>query len=141
MRHNLLIIFVFILISVPLASLTAVANHDDSHGHHGCLAAIAQGIDCPNTMSPLSFILFHVNTFKTFSSAVFNENTAFLFFLLASLILFIGARADLNTIVFKSLHRNDTPLPNQTISKPNIGLIYWLSIHINSPNPFKAPIH
>src|SRR3989344_3547502 len=46
------------------------AMHLDMPEHDsGCLAAAAQGADCPRLASPLDYLAFHLNTFKNLSSA------------------------------------------------------------------------
>src|SRR3989338_1693242 len=65
-------------------------NHGNAYDHNGCIIAAAQGADCPNGTDPLSFVAFHLDAFKNFSTAVFGNNILSIFLAIVALISLVG---------------------------------------------------
>jgi hypothetical protein len=111
-------------------------NHGGEHSH-GCIAATAQGVaDCPNQANPFAFLAFHLDAFKSFSTATVGS-------LLASALLVALA---LIFVSFLALFFKDTaPLLSrlQTHQRKRqesfefpfrLQLNHWLALHENSPS-------
>src|SRR3989338_3180255 len=57
---------------VGIASFSVFTmSHGAEHNGIGCVAAAAQGIDCPKAGSLFSFLAIHLNAFHIVSAAVF----------------------------------------------------------------------
>lgn len=116
----------------------ALMNHSGEMGHTGCFASIASGIDCPQIVSLSSFLIFHINFLKNFSTATFGSNsiTSFLLFLsLILLLVFILKKRHIHLLssplkLFLSFKRflelKTTPFKEEIIA--------WLALHENSPS-------
>ncbi|OHB22846.1 MAG: hypothetical protein A2939_03500 [Parcubacteria group bacterium RIFCSPLOWO2_01_FULL_48_18] len=112
-------------------------NHGSGHSHNGCIAAIVQGVDCPKEDNALSSIAFHINAFRGFSTATFNDNlaSALLLFIALALTIVIGVIASVHPaqpICAANCHRGrflklySFPLQQE--------LVHWLTLHENSPS-------
>lgn len=61
-------------------------GHSDAPG--GCIASLSRGVRCPSAVNPLSAAQFHLNAFKSFSTAIFEISA--LTFLLALILLLLA---------------------------------------------------
>jgi len=111
-------------------------NHGAEHGHNGCIAATAQGTDCPKGENTLSFLSFHLDAFRSFSTAIFGENLANTLILLIALVLAVafGVVASINlapsTLAINYYRRQFL----ESYSSPfRRKLTRWLAFHENSP--------
>lgn len=102
-------------------------NHND-----GCIAATAQGTDCPRQADLIDYLTFHLNAFQNFSAATVSTIT---FSLLILSLLVVGAAfgASLRSLALPKLapHRVGWSDPFRPPSQ--YGLIHWLALHENSP--------
>lgn len=114
-----------------------VMSHGPGHSHTGCIAATAGGADCPKGEGALSFIAFHLNALRSFSTATFGDNFANTLFMFAALALSII----LGTVV-RSGPGPRTPATNyhRRRSLGSHSFAYqreftgWLALHENSPS-------
>lgn len=111
-------------------------DHGSDQGHSGCIAATAQGADCPKEENSLSFLNFHLDAFRSFSMATFGENLASAFLLLIALVLIAAfgviagispARSALATNYRRRQFLESHSFPSQR------ELTHWLALHENSP--------
>lgn len=120
----------WLVLSFIAVAVFGFAAMDHGRGqNHGCIAAAAQGIDCPYEANPLNFIslTFHINALKNFSTAL----TLFALVLLA-IGLWITPGG------FRALPEPDPNLrpryPYELFSQPlKTELTRWLALHENSP--------
>ncbi len=124
---------------LALAGLSIFAmdsSHNEAHGESKCVASTAKGIDCPQKQGTLGFLTFHLDIFKSFSTAVFLQNITGLIILV---LLFIGvARPALtpSRAEFPNFAKVSTGPPPTFLSKPKLGASQWLALHENSPSIF-----
>ncbi len=123
----------FGFVGVAVFGFAAMGHNETSHGK--CLAAVAQGIICPDAMSALDFASFHINTFRSFTTAVFSGNM--LSALLLSIVLssliglgFLAAGLNLPNLNFNARQR----LSFVYSSPLKTALTRWLALHENSPS-------
>lgn len=111
-------------------------NHGFDYGHGGCIAATAQGIDCPKEENSASFLNFHLNTFRSFSTATFSENLTSVLFLLIALVLIsaLGVIASISLVppAFAANYRRRQFLESYSFPFQR-ELTHWLALHENSP--------
>lgn len=105
-------------------------NH--GHGDIGCIAASAQGSSCPNTSNVLSFIAFHVNAFKTFSTATFGSQAIDALLIITALlsIAVLLSTAGLAIVPASSNRR----LSDFSVPPLKQQFTRWLAFHENSPS-------
>ena len=111
---------------------TGMQNHDSN-----CVAATAQGVNCPKQGGLLEYLTFHLDAYKGFSLAAFGENTSGALSLVFVLLLFIGLAFS------SSLHCRPTQFNvcryrfKEFFSPPQKQeLTRWLALHENSPAAF-----
>lgn len=111
-------------------------NHGAGHSHSGCIAATAQGTDCPKEENAFQFLAFHLDAFRSFSTATFGDNLAGALLLLIALILTITVG------VITSIYLTPPALATnyhrrqflESYSFPfQRELTHWLALHENSP--------
>jgi hypothetical protein len=73
MRITLTILVGLSFFSIAVLGFAAM-HRGTEHGHHGCIAVIANGLICLKKGSPLAAVIFHLETFKSFSTAIFANN-------------------------------------------------------------------
>ncbi len=111
-------------------------NHGSEHGHNGCIAATAKGVDCPKEEGAISFLNFHLDAFRSFSTATFGDNIAGALLLLIALILAVagGVVASIHTAppaLAVNYHRRQFL---ESYSFPfQREFTHWLALHENSP--------
>src|SRR3989338_5421401 len=103
---------------------------DAMAGHDGCLAELANGGTCPSG-NPFSYLAFHFDAFKLFSTAIFTSGLVILFIVLAfSFGLPKLTDPKTNASIYwrysKNLNFAAPPFKKQ--------LIRWLALHKNSPS-------
>lgn len=111
-------------------------NHSSGHGHNGCIAATAKGMDCPKEENSLSFLNFHLDAFRSFSTATFGENLANAFLLLIALVLTaaLGIAVSIRPAppAFATNYRRRQFLESYSFPFQR-ELTHWLALHENSP--------
>jgi len=126
MKSSLSILILFAIVSIAILgafSMGFMGEHSQ-----GCWASVANGVACPESMSPLASIDFHSNAFAKFSLAVF-QNTFLLVLLMAALL-----------IVAKVILLKEIPIFGRfrfanAVSKLNRHkFTRWLSLLENSPS-------
>ena len=121
--------------SIALCGFSAM-NHNGGNNHSGCIAAITQGENCLRVNDILSFAAFHLNTFKSFSEAVFNKSASVMLFLFA--ILAIGAALALIRGISPGKLNFTSNRYNKSlalfISPSEEQIMRWLSLRENSPS-------
>ena len=127
-------LIIFSFIGIAVFGIFAM-DHGSGHSYDGCLAAAARGTNCPKTKDANSFIAFHLDTFKSFSTAIFGDNFAnALVLLLAGFFSLLGIAAfwKIHLEFSPNLYSRAGPLesPPFTCQKR---LAHWLSLHENSP--------
>lgn len=109
------------------------------HGHDGCIAATLQGGDCPGWQSGLSLLIFHLDAFRGFSTAVFSDYFANAFVLLFGLMpiavfgFFAGMRRAPSELATNCRRMSPAEL---SLFQTRQKFMYWLALHENSPQSF-----
>lgn len=118
---------------IAVFGFAAMGHNDGSHG--SCIAATAQGIVCPDAMSALDFASFHVSTFRSFTTAIFDGNilTALLLSITLSVLVglgFLASAFNSPSLNFANRYRL-SPAYSSPLEKE---LTRWLALHENSPS-------
>lgn len=110
---------IFSLLGVAVLGFLAM-NHGD--GHSGCIAAVANGVDCARETSRAGLFSFHSDAFRSFSLAVL---FGFALFALVSLFNF-GLKIPLPAL-YPKRHKSEVLfLPQKNL------FIHWLALLENS---------
>ena len=101
---------------------------------HGCIAALARGVECPAGTDNASSVSFHAGVVKAFSTATVNANFLAVFLLLAMLAVAFVRRDDENIgapfLVSYSRYKQEV----RSRACPFAQRIqHWFSLHENSP--------
>lgn len=136
MKVALIIFLTFSLVGIAVFGFLGMSHSGGENHQNGCIAAISDGIDCPQTAGVLNTVDFHVGAFKNFSNAVFGESFLITLLLLA-LFLFVIELGSLfgNFLVFPELNRIlQRSHLYKSFSPPfKIQFTHWLALHENSP--------
>ena len=145
-RDILKVFMRFILTTLLILSFSGIAvfgifamGHEDGNSHGGCLATRARGMTCPNENDPLSFLTFHLGTFKSFSLTTLNS--VLLVNIFFSSLIFLSF---ISSVFFSiSLQPTFSTFSNQWKQFQEsrsffnrIQFHYWLALHENSPTVF-----
>ena len=107
-----------------------------AHDHSdGCIAATVQGAACPKKESSFSYLAFHLDALRFFSSATPSEHLSISFALLLLSIVAIGIGAYRNSggpLATEFAH--DYGHRELVIPRSKQALTRWLSLHENSPS-------
>lgn len=111
-------------------------NHGTIHSLNGCIAASVQSMNCSIYEKAFSFLTFHFEFFKGFSTAVFGKNFN------AALLIAAAFLSAVGLLVSSSLKKAlaDAPFFTGANSSNSIALpikrqfVRWLAIHENSPS-------
>jgi hypothetical protein len=131
LAYILLISFVGVALFGYTGMHTGMQNHEG-----GCIAALARGTDCPKQGNLVDYLAFHLDAFKNFSTATFNDIASSLLILslfVALVTLWALRRRNLappKLAYFRLKQFNSFHPPSQD------ELIGWLSLHENSPALF-----
>ena len=138
MKSAYTIILLTSFLGIAVFSSLAI-NHGNGQEHIGCIATTAKGEDCPLSINTILFTIFHLDTIKSFSTAVFNDSYPSSLILLILLILLIGwisyfrVGSDLLVLTTAQYHHR----PRETYFFPlRQNLTSWLALHENSPAIF-----
>lgn len=135
MKSAFTILLILSFVGIAVFGVFAM-NHGDNYGHNGCLAKTAQKIDCPKATGAISFLNFHLDAFKKFSTATLADNFANALLLFLALILVIRLKIIANIqpaspVLVTNYHRRrffESPsFPYQR------ELARWLALRKNSP--------
>ncbi|OGF58954.1 hypothetical protein A3B05_03250 [Candidatus Giovannonibacteria bacterium RIFCSPLOWO2_01_FULL_43_160] len=112
---------IFSLLGVAVLGFLAM-NHGD--GHSGCIAAVANGVDCAREIGRVGLFSFHSDAFRSFSLATLLGLTLFVLALLFS----FNFKMPLPALYLKWHNPKTLSLPQKSL------LIRWLALHENSPS-------
>lgn len=128
----------FLLVGVLWLTLFGVFSvHAGMQDHDGgCVAAITQGLSCPQDTNIFNYLSFHLDAIRGFLYVIFSENISLL---LASMLFVVtlffattvsgnGANALRQNFLYVQDRRRDTHRLSQKHK-----LIHWLALHENSP--------
>ncbi|OGZ00371.1 MAG: hypothetical protein A2945_03415 [Candidatus Liptonbacteria bacterium RIFCSPLOWO2_01_FULL_52_25] len=117
---------------IGLAVFGGFSMHAGMQDHGGsCVAATAQGIDCPKNNSPLSYLAFHFDALKGFSTAVFGNFMTTLFLLALALMCAFRPLSGLRAR--SSFEYAAGGLRGERSSRAGERIRHWLALHENSP--------
>lgn len=109
------------------------------HGHDGCIAATVQGGNCPGWQNGIALLIFHLDAFRGFSTAVFSDYftsayvSLFVWLSIAVFGFFATARQMAPELTTNCRRISPAELSSfQTRQK----FMYWLALHENSPQSF-----
>ena len=118
---------------IGIATLGILGMHTGVQDHsQDCIAAIAKGIDCPEQITTLEYLTFHLETYKNLILTTLNEG-------LTSLVLltFIS----LLYIYLAFLYPNKSqrlgyygPVRSFSYNRGTQKFTDWLALHNNSPS-------
>ena len=121
MQKLISVVLLSSLLGIAVFGMIAV-QHDGAHST--CFVAITQNMECPEN-SAISFVIFHLKSFSSFSLGV----------LLSILLLgFFVMSADLKLKEFRFY----IPKPKDKYALIINFLLHWLSLHTNSPTRIAA---
>ncbi|OGZ24589.1 MAG: hypothetical protein A2896_00555 [Candidatus Nealsonbacteria bacterium RIFCSPLOWO2_01_FULL_43_32] len=124
MKQVFTILFITGLVGLAVFGILAM-SHSAGQSHDGCIAATAQGTDCPKEDGTIFFAAFHLDVFRSFSTAIFNGKTASMLFLLIA--LFFAVAFGLAAHYHRQQFLKSSFFPSQR------ELTRWLALHENSP--------
>lgn len=114
-------------------------NDNGAHSGGKCIAAMAQGGNCPGERGMEPMFVFHVDAFRGFSTAVFGNSFVTALILLSGLVLLaiFGFRGVVRQTALK-LAANCRHLRSEDVSSHYIRrkFAFWLARHENSPQFF-----
>jgi hypothetical protein len=130
-------VHVFLLVGFIAISVFGIFSMSDvGHDHADtCIAATAQGADCPKESNPLSYLAFHLDGFKSLSSITVGENTLVLLITLVFFIAGVGAALERSNLVAPPLDRAYALRKNWQLFNVSSkrAITRWLALHENSP--------
>ena len=138
MKSLVVIFLIFSFAAAAIFSLLAM-NHglDHAAGAGGCFGALTQKIDCQKVIDPLVFFNFHLNAFRSFSTAVFGQNLPSLLWLIVLFLIgwlwLLIKPVGPNAVNFHPLLKTS---PESAVSVPLSPLRRWLARHEHSPTIF-----
>lgn len=107
----------------------ALDAHDD-----GCIMATAKGVECPQATSAADYLTFHLNAFKSFSSATFGETLAASLLTLLLLALGLPAVALIRSRAPMLSHAYVWHRWRESLDSPEEReLLHWLALQEHSP--------
>ena len=111
-------------------NLGHVSDHES-----GCIAAQAQGMDCPKKMDLINFAAFHLESFKTFFLASSKEILSALLLLLLFIAGAVIGRT-LASLAPPHLRLTSFRFRYRTFFVPSreLEFVRWLALHENSPS-------
>lgn len=131
MRSILATILTISFVAVAIFGFVAI-NPNGGRSFNGCIAAASHGGSCPGEESPLNIFDFHINAFKSFSTAVFD-------LLILGFVVFVAApfvlkalqeiyRASLKQVLIDNRYklRHKECLNSTSLIRK---LFRWLAIH------------
>lgn len=125
MRKNKFLFALAVLIGFIAVGGLGFFAMGGSHVHSGCIAAIAQGIDCPVSEDKTStYVSFHLNTYKDISEAL----------IIFGFILFAGFFAVLAFTITPFLISNFKIRRFFAPAARKEQMLFWISLHENSPS-------
>ena len=142
MKSTFIIILLIAFMGIVVFGLITM-NHRNSYDHKSCIVATAQGTDCPKGTDSLSFVSFHLDAFKNFSTAVFGNNILSIFLAIVALISLVGFGVSLRVNVQPpqlGLFSRRRRFLESFYSPFQKELTSWLALHENSPVFFKTPM-
>ncbi len=121
---------------VGISVFGAFGMHTGMQNHNGgCIAATAQGADCPKQGNPLEYLTFHLDAFRDFSTVIFEENLLAYLLVLALLAAGVGLALLLGNLAppQSDLAYFRYGQGENFNSPPKLRLLRWLALHENSP--------
>lgn len=144
MRKNIIQIFVASLLALGFIGVVAFGAFamdfvmkDNGHDHDGCIAATVQGRNCPGWQNTLSVLIFHLDAFRGFSTAVFSNyfvNALLWLFGLMSLAVFGFLAGMLPMAPEFAAHYCRMRVAGSSVVQAQSWFAHWLALHENSPS-------
>lgn len=125
-------------IAIGVFGVLGMHSQADMQGHGmpagNCVSAAVNGSDCPQQAGPIDYLTFHLDAFRSFSSATFGDDIMETLVVIYTSLLFIG-------FTFFSLHLftpsshayNKKGYWNSFSPSQKKQLIRWLALHETSP--------
>ncbi|MDI6734451.1 MAG: hypothetical protein QMD50_03135 [Patescibacteria group bacterium] len=134
MKHFLATFLIISFISISVFGFSAMYNSNKHHAQRGgCLASLANNMNCPDESNPFAFAAFHLGILKKFTTIVFDDKflNAILIILLlvgASIILrlFYEPKFFISRIKFQTV----SDFIEQAVKAP---FYHWLALREKSP--------
>lgn len=129
---------IFLIIGfIGLAVFGFLGMHSEMQDHNGdCAVATVQGGDCPKQSNLFNYITFHLDIFKSFSIAIFEESLLIFILTIVLLSIFFGLSKLLENLIFFKLNF----ICSRYRQLELFGLyakrkfFHWLAFHENSPS-------
>ena len=116
---------------VGLAVFGVLNLHIEMQEHDsGCIAAVAQGVDCPKEDNVFAYLSFHIETLKNLSTAALGS-----LLILPLLVAAIAKRFGWEDSALPQISFLYSRLKHSYLfsARPRDQLIGWLALHENSP--------
>lgn len=136
--HTMKSAFIGILLIsfVGMAAFGILGMHAGMQNHDGgCITSSVQGTDCPKQGDPISYLTFHIDAFREFSNAVFDENLLASLLALALLVVGVGLAFLSGNLAPPKLNPGYIFYRKRESfrSPPQQQFLRWLALHENSP--------
>ncbi len=141
-----LAIFSFILIvsfiGIAVFGFLGMQHHGIGHEDRGCIATVFRGADCADGMTVFDFASFHLDIFKSFSTATVNESATGFSLLLITLVFLIGSAVtfDRGAVFYPVSSLSYARSPAILFFPLRRILTRWLALHENSPASLRTRI-
>lgn len=135
MKNLLVVILTLTLFGIAVLGVFGM-GHGVGQGHVGCLAVVTKRIDCPNGANVLWLLGFHLDIFKSFSTAILAKNTGGLLSLFFILLLFYSVLPRIFFVRFHTLSLSQYRDPVNLFFAAKYKFTHWVSLHENSPAIF-----
>ena len=138
MKVLLTLIIAVSLLGVATLSILDMGHNNGAEEHGDCLAANAQGLACPQNVSPFESVGFHFSAFREITLASIPQNGLVQILLLVFLTT-LAWLASLYYYYREALLFPFLKLAFQRLRLPPIArqpLAYWLALHETSPTFF-----
>ena len=130
------VISIFLIIGLTVVTLFGIwFMHPMGNHAFSCLASLVEGKQCLSDNDNFDFLIFHLNTLKKLSTAVFNGIIFLAFLSLVALALFLNQKLGklINQIAFTPKYWVKR-FSGHLFSSFQPKFIHWLAIRENSPN-------
>lgn len=129
-----------VMATIVLSSFIAVAvfgflamMHSGTQGHQDCIAATAKSAVCPIKLSANALVPFHIDTYKSFSTATVSMNIVAMLAFIYAFVLLIATKIVFG-FSFSRQHILSIRLSPVILSSAQRSLKQWLARHENSPS-------
>jgi len=135
LHMRVLLTFIVFASFIGIAVFGFFGMHAGMQNHNGgCMAATAQGVDCPKQGSAPEYFAFHLNAHESFSLATFSENSINSLLATFALLLAIGiALSSVDGLGLSRFVSSSFRLRNYFSPPAEQEIRRWLALHENSP--------